>query len=173
MKNCNIGFYALLWFLFSIFCFLSCTKTEPVQEKEQTKTFRTSFWEIEVPLSYSIDSADHWEMGRAYFLKNKKNEHVMTIRSGSNSVYALNEHAIYSTDEFSVNNKVDTSIYWEDKIYKERIVVLQANRLENVIIRNEPVMHNFPIMFEFICILNFFDSQTCDDIVNSAKRIHK
>ena len=97
----------------------------------------------------------------------------MTIRSGSNSVYALNERAIYSTDEFSVNNKVDTSIYWEDKIYKERIVVLQANRLEKVIIRNEPVMHNFPIMFEFICILNFFDSQTCDDIVNSAKRIHK
>ena len=77
----------------------------------------------------------------------------MTIRSGLNSVYALNERAIYSADEFSVNNKVDTSIYWEDKIYKERIVVLQANRLENVVIRNEPVMHNFPIMFEFICFI--------------------
>ena len=110
-------------------------------------------------------------MGRAYFLRNKKNEHVMTIRSASNSVFSLRERSIYSTDEFSVNNKIDTSFYWEDKIYKERIVVLQTNRLENVIVRNEPIMHNFPIMFEFICILNFIDSPTCDDIIYSAKKI--
>lgn len=85
--------------------------------------------------------------------------------------YSPSDFVHLANELFNTKNAME--IYWEDKIYKERIVVLQANRLENVAFRNEPVMHNFPIMFEFICVLNFFDSQTCDDIVNSAKRIHK
>ena len=159
--------------LLSLICLVSCSKTESVQEKEQTKTFRTSFLEIEIPQSYSVDSADHWDKGRSYFLNNKRGETVMTIRSGLNSVYALNQRTIYSTEEFSVNNKIDTNMYWEGKTYKERIVVLQSNRLEKVVVRDEPVVHNFPIMFEFICFLDYLDSQTCDDIINSAKRMQE
>ena len=107
--------------LLSLICLVSCSKTESVQEKEQTKTFRTSFLEIEIPQSYSVDSADHWDKGRSYFLNNKRGETVMTIRSGLNSVYALNQRTIYSTEEFSVNNKIDTNMIDFFMCYLQRL----------------------------------------------------
>lgn len=158
-----------IMFGFLFLCVFSCSKNDSESCKECMKTFRTSSWEIEIPQSYSVDSSYHWDRGISYFVKNKLNETVITIHGGLVTDNTLVEKQIYSTDNYSVNNKIDTTIYWEDKYYKKRIVVLQVSNIVEQIVDGYPEKYNVPKMLEFWCFLDYIKPQMCEKIIFSTK----
>lgn len=151
-------------------CFLvACIKTENGSDAV-VKKFMTRCMEIKLPHSYEIDSTYHWDMGNIYHVKNAKDEEIMFFYSGWHTLSSRNFDWNSLTNEFKVNNKLDTIEEWNGKKIKRKIVVLQAKLCST---NRKPSDTNYPLVVEFSCFPDFADSLTCENIISSAKIRHE
>lgn len=152
-------------FVFTIFLY-SCANMENNDGAVATKKFKTRCMEMEVPKSYKVDSTHHWDMGNIYHIKNAENKDLIFFYSGWNTSFSRNFEWKSLTDNFKLNNRIDTVEEWNGKILKKQITVLQAKLCSQ---NGQAFNEVYPLVVEFSCYPDFADSLTCEKIVSSAK----
>lgn len=154
---------ALLFFIFFLY---SCTNTENKDSVVATKKFKTRCMEIDLPISYNIDSTRHWDMGKIYHVKNSENKEILFFYSGWQTSFSRDFDWKSLTDSFIQNNRIDTIEEWNGKILKRQITVLQAKLCPQNGHTSDML---FPLVVEFSCYPDFADALTCEEIISSAR----
>lgn len=143
-----------------LFCFcllISCFESNDVNKRTSVmKTYKDSFIELRIPQTFNIELEKHWEMGHIYIVKNSDNEVVMGTRTGGIMWHIGSYDKSKLTEDYVLNNKIDTVIEWNGNLYKQKIYVLLATRG----------------VLEVSCYPDFADSLTCDNMVASIKSVH-
>lgn len=163
-------------FLYSCILF-SCSNSENYEKKEESKIYKDSFIEMNIPQSYQIEYGEHWDMGHCYFIRDKGHNLVLGINGGGQTFYgraksydeskrmSFDEYVKSFTENFQVSAKIDTVEKYNGKIYKKKVIILKAGK------RVEGYPYLRPFYVEFNCFLDFIDSLTCENIVASAKTV--
>ena len=143
---------------------ISCEKKENSCKKEILKISRSTFMEVNIPTSYHIKSTTHWDMGFIQYVGNSKGENVMIIHSGGQTFHNRAYDKNTLAEELIMNNKIDTLVERDGKIYKEKIfVLLTAERVDDIF---------RPFFIETVCFPDFADSFSCEEIISSFKLVH-
>ncbi|MCQ2050092.1 MAG: hypothetical protein MJZ22_03695 [Candidatus Saccharibacteria bacterium] len=119
--------------------------------------------ELKIPQNYHIESEIHWEIGYIYHVKNSDNKEIMYILGGGRTNNAVAYDVDTLSRDFSINNKIDTTVELDGKKMRIKIVVLQSARYINNVLA--------PLSVEFQYSPDSGDSLICEKIISSAKTI--
>ena len=160
------------WYLVTVitaWIFFSCNTSDDSFYIRKGKVYENSYMRINIPQTYHVDTF-YSDIGfRVLEVKNSIDQMVMHFYGGLHTDHNTKYDVNLLTENFELNNEVDTiGNYYEKpgekRLVNKKIIVLQAKRQVD--------STWLPIIVEFNCYPDYAEPHFCENVVSSAKVKH-